>query len=116
MNELGKLYEGTQEALDQPCKCPHCDKEIHISVVESVKERSKVKFTMTAAPGELFRSEQVGRIMVSHSKLMRALGRDLGVETEAYLVGTSMSGEEVSFEVLLVRKAAQPLAQPEASR
>lgn len=78
--------------------CPHCGKKLDFDVIATFQTRSRVKFSMSPAPGELFTAGTVGGLIDAAATLLKSVGRDTGVPTEV-LVEKCVMAEDGRLDV-----------------
>lgn len=62
-------------------KCPNCGHGISANLWARVMDQSRLALELTPTPGEHMSARAVGGCITSMDRLLKAVGRDLGVKT-----------------------------------
>lgn len=85
-------------------QCPSCNEPLSFEMVTQATAESSIALSLTPTPGEMFDIETVGGALRSLSKLLKAVGNEMGVKTVVMLKSakTSEAGELV-FDLVIAR-------------
>ena len=105
----------TEEA---PTLCPHCGGALGLSLVAKLKSESRMSYTVHPKDGELITAETLGGTINQVSKMLKAIGRELGVKTVVMIEGISTTPEGgLKTDLLICRqpKDGKVLTSPDPS-
>lgn len=108
-DKAATLDEGLDRLRDhlagkEPVRCPKCSEPMSIEMVAKAAAQSKLVFSFTPSPGEFMDAETIGGSLGAASKLLKAIGKQIGVKAQVLLskIETGPNGE-LRFELMVCR-------------
>lgn len=89
-----------------PLCCPKCGEALPFTLVAKFKERSRVRWRIVPAPGELLSATTVGGSIEAMADLLQSVGEDIGIPTEVLMESCSTDENGVVDVHLLITRFA----------
>ena len=86
-------------------KCPHCEREIHVTAYAMIPEEQRITLELTRKEG-LFSADTIAGVLENFDKAMKCTARDIGGKVCVFISDVRCSEQSMSidFVVAEVRK------------
>lgn len=88
----------------KPILCQNCGEPLHFEAVSEIMNRSKMSMVIEPHEGELLSAETVGGTLTQMSKLLKAMGKDLGHSVNVCVSGLNFDAGKIRFDVVVARQ------------
>lgn len=90
-------------------KCPNCGDELGIEFISEAASESKMTFRIEPKNGERFCADTIGGTLLDMSKLLKAVGKEVGFKTTVFVENIIMTEDGAVESKLIIARSGKSL-------